>query len=244
MVDWHNRFVQQARWTADIRAYLIHKINLQPAQRVLEVGCGSGAVLATLPSSSRRFGLDLNLEFLAIARREASGAVLTSGNAYHLPFPPASMDHCLCHFFLLWVNVQQALAEMLRITRRGGAIMALAEPDYGGRIDYPEELAHLGRLQARALAATGADPQTGRKLKGWLHQAGLARVECGVLGGQWYASPSPQELDLEWAVIRADLAGQTEPAEIDRWEHNDRRAWQSGSRILYVPTFYAIGFVP
>ena len=29
--------------------------------------------------------------------------------------------------------------------------MALAEPDYGGRIDYPEQLGHIGRWQAQAL---------------------------------------------------------------------------------------------
>lgn len=243
MIDWHNRFVQQARWTAEIRAYLIQRINLQPAQRILEVGCGSGAVLATLPTHSRQYGLDVDFDFLAIARREAPNAALTCGNAYYLPFANASFDHCICHFFLMWVRAEDSLAEMIRVTRPGGTIIALAEPDYGGRIDFPEELAQLGRLQADALAANHADPNAGRKLRHWFNRAGLTRVECGVLGGQWRAAPSPQDLDMEWSIIRADLAEQIEPAELIRWEHIDRQAWKAGSRILYVPTFYALGFV-
>ncbi|MEW6650979.1 MAG: methyltransferase domain-containing protein [Chloroflexota bacterium] len=244
MFDWHKRFIQQAGWTAQIRAHLFAKIKFKPAQRILEVGCGSGAVLATLPSACQRYGLDINLDFLSIAHREAPGAALTGGNAYHLPFMPASMDHCVCHFFLLWVQPERALAEMLRVTRSGGAVIALAEPDYLARIDYPQELAHLGRMQAEALLKNGADPSAGRKLRHWFNLAGLINVESGVLGGQWINQPSAADQESEWAVIRTDLEGKVAPAELSRLQEMDRRAWKLGSRILYVPTFYALGFVP
>jgi cyclopropane fatty-acyl-phospholipid synthase-like methyltransferase len=49
-VDWHARYLQQARWTRPLREYLYGKAGVDSARRVLEVGCGTGALLA----SSRR----------------------------------------------------------------------------------------------------------------------------------------------------------------------------------------------
>ena len=64
-------------------------------------------------------------------------------------------------------------------------MLACAEPDYGGRIDYPDELSEIGRLQMMSLARQGANPQVGRKLKAILREAGIREVEVGILGGQW-----------------------------------------------------------
>jgi ubiquinone/menaquinone biosynthesis C-methylase UbiE len=45
-MNWHNRFLQQAGWTRDLRTYLFAQAGIERARRVLEVGCGTGAVLA------------------------------------------------------------------------------------------------------------------------------------------------------------------------------------------------------
>ena len=78
---------------------------------------------------------------------------------------------------------------MRRVVQPGGWVAALAEPDYGGRIDYPDALAALGWKQAAAVHAQGADIYAGRKLAGWLGQAGLKDIQVGLLGGQWGAPP-------------------------------------------------------
>ena len=44
-MDWHARYVQQARWTNQLRHYLYRKAGLRDGQQILEVGCGTGAVL-------------------------------------------------------------------------------------------------------------------------------------------------------------------------------------------------------
>ena len=89
-------------------------------------------------------------------------------------------------------------------------MLALAEPDYGGRVDYPDTLARLGGLQTEAIRKQGADPETGRKL-GWMFaQAGLSEIEVGVLGGQWRAELSENEWELEWQVLRQRPGGYTE----------------------------------
>lgn len=240
---WHDRYVQQAGWTAQTRHYLFEKAGLTDSSRVLEPGCGTGAVLSDCPAGFLA-GIDRDLTALNIARRAAPRAHLACANALSLPFPLGGFDACISHFFLLWVDAERALDEMMRVTRPGGWIIALAEPDYGGRIDRPIELAELGRLQGEALEKQGADPLMGRKLGGLFARAGLQDILSGVIGGEW----SPRELadgwEQEWAALESDLAGQIPPEKLDELRRIDAAAWAHGERILFVPTFYALGRVP
>jgi len=57
-MEWHKRFVQQAGWTGELRRYLFKRTGLQFARRVLEVGCGTGAILAGLETGAAVHGLD------------------------------------------------------------------------------------------------------------------------------------------------------------------------------------------
>lgn len=122
--------------------------------------------------------------------------------------------------------------------------MALAEPDYGGRIDHPSELDQIGRLQTESLNAQGAEPEMGRRLAGLFSDLGLENVETGVLGGQWSGSPHLEELASEWAVIRSDLSRTLSEEQLDGLQEMDAHAWGSGTRVLFVPTFYAWGRAP
>ena len=240
----HARFVQQARWTQDLRRYIFQRTGMEGAARILEVGCGTGAILAelTMATHGSLFGLDISHDYLIMARRNIPGIPLTAGDAHVLPYPTATFDIVLCHFLLLWVaDPLQVVGEIARITRPGGAVLALAEPDYGGRIDHPPELAKLGEWQREALLNQGADPLLGRKLGAIFHQAGLQSIETGILGGQWADTPQPEDLDMEWQVLEADLAGLKDSHEIGRLREIDRTAWQRGERVLFVPTFYAWG---
>ena len=241
---WHNRFRQQARWTEDLREYLFKRAALTPGDRVLEVGCGTGAVLAKLPSEPAltRFGLDINAAYLKLANRYAPGTPLCQADAHGLPYLSGTFAMTLCHFLLLWLDdPEAALAEMVRVTAPGGAVLILAEPDYGGRIDFPEALAPLGAKQAEALQGQGADPFIGRRLAALLNKAGLDAVESGVLGGRWTTPPSQSDLTLEWEIMRCDLGSRVTAAELAEYQAADKKAWARGERILYVPTFYAWG---
>lgn len=220
---------------------------MERARRVLEVGCGTGAILLDAEQAVPLglYGLDINLPGLRQAQKHAPLAQLITANALRLPYASASFDITFCHFLLLWVkDPQTALAEMRRVTRPGGYVVALAEPDYGGRIDYPDALAPLGRLQARALANQGADPLLGRKLSGLLNNAGLESVQVGLIGGFWNRPPTPESLDLEWDVLTSDLDGTIPANLLPALREIDHKAWEQGSRILYVPTFYGWGQVP
>ena len=243
----YQRYNQQAGWTQAARQYVYQQTGLQSARAVLEVGCGEGVITADLSAAGipAVFGLDRDLNSLLFARQaHALSLYLSCAHANHLPFRRAYFDGVVCHFLLLWLNDPLcALEEMRRVTRPGGWVAVLAEPDYGARIDYPPELAGLGAWQAQALAQQGADPQMGRKLAGLLNRAGLKQVQVGVMGGQWQSRAVGADWEREWTVLENDLGDRMELADLQALKKRDADAWQRGERILYVPTFYGWGQV-
>ncbi len=246
-MDWHQRFQQQAVWTESVRKYLAGRANLQKASRILETGCGTGAITRSLHSlmPAGIYGLDFNRSHLETARQHDPSTRFCAADARHMPFPSGVFDAVVCHFFLMWVpDPAGAMREMVRVARPGGTVIAFAEPDYGGRIDYPPPLDTLGTRQAEALRSQGADPRMGRKLSGLFHAASLQQVETGLLGGEWRGAPSPEQRESEWAVLADDLAGQILPQELRELREIEDRALQSGERVLFVPTFFALGRKP
>lgn len=244
--EWHRRFLQQARWTRDLRRYFYDRIGLDHAVRILDVGCGTGALLAELTAKTRAkvHGLDLNPSYIQLSRLNATSSFLSTGNALRLPYKPQVFDAALCHFVLLWVrDPLQVLLEMARVTRPGGVVLALAEPDYGSRIDFPPGLSQVGEWQRQSLERQGADPDRGRQLAGLFTAAGLFEAEWGVLGGQWSRQSLVDEFESEWLVLESDLAGSVADEQIDRQRRKDWEARQRGERVLFVPTFFAMGRV-
>ena len=243
-MDWHARYLQQAAWTRDLRAYLFKKAGLDSARRVLEVGCGTGAILRDLTTPAPLHGLDLNPSALTQALVNAPAALLTCGNGLDLPYPSRSFDIVYCHYYLLWVSDPlQAVSEMKRVTKPGGHILALAEPDYFARVDKPAALRPLGEWQRDALQRQGADPGFGARLAETFFSAGIQLRETGTIQGG-VDEPSVREREMEWAVIQADLGESVSREEIQKIKLLDDEAWSMGERVLYVPTYFAWGVVP
>lgn len=242
-MNWHDRYAQQARWTRDLRAYLFDKAGLANARRVLEVGCGTGAILSSMTTSASIHGLDLSRAALAEARIHAPGVFLANADALSLPYADFTFDITFCHFLLLWVrDPLTAVREMARVTRPGGHVLALAEPDYSARVDKPESLALLGRWQADALRAQGADASFGARLADTFARAGIEIVETGSLQKS-RSEALPGEREKEWAVIEADLAASVSGEDIHKMKLIDEEAWARGERVLYVPTYFVWGRV-
>jgi len=241
-MDWHTRYTQQANWTRDLRAYLFERADLKTARRILEVGCGTGAILRELSTSAALHALDLEPVALAQCGINAPAASRLRADALCLPYPAAAFDIVFCHFLLLWVrDPLQAVREMKRVTRPGGHILALAEPDYTARVDKPSVLAPLGRWQAESLRRQGADPGFGARLAETFFQAGIPLVETGSIQSREKEALSPRERELEWAVLEADLAGLIPQADIQKMKTLDEQAWARGERVLNVPTYFAWG---
>ena len=246
LATWHARFRQQAGWTRELRQTLLRRSGMAQARSVLEVGAATGALTGelSLDWQARVFGLDLEWTRLAYARLRDPRTCFTQADAHSLPYRSGSFDLSVCHFLLLWVrDPAGAVTEMRRVTRPGGFVLALAEPDYGSRIDFPNSLAEIGRAQRTALIEQGANPDVGRELGRLFVLAGLDEVEVGVLGAQWAGPPSRTEFEMEWSVLEDDLQASLAPEVRERLRMLDWTARERGERVLYVPTFYAIGRV-
>jgi ubiquinone/menaquinone biosynthesis C-methylase UbiE len=244
--NWHARFTQQAAWTAALRRHLYQVADLSRANRILEIGCGTGVILSELPgfTNSEIHGLDLDHSRLVEARNNASNCGYTQGNALTLPYPAQVFDITFCHFLLLWVkNPLQALIEMHRVTRPGGAVMLMAEPDYSHRIDLPSELKILGDLQTKSLQTQGADPFIGEKLPSLLKQAGIKLVETGILEKEQPGTWDANAWELEWEVLKSDLEGIMPSSEFETLRCIDLASRLSEQRTIYVPTHFAWGWV-
>ncbi len=243
-MNWHERFRQQAGWTRDLRSYLFTRADLAHAKNVLEVGCGTGAVLQEMNSPAHLHGLDIDPTRLAEARMHARSASLVCGDALSLPYADGIFDIVFCHFLLLWVpDPVRTLQEMQRVTRLDGAVLALAEPDYTSRGDEPSVLQPLGKWQAQGLRRMGADPSLGNRLAFLFQEAGLRVVESGQMQPAASINPTRLDRELEWAVLETDLEGILSIMELARYKKLDEAAWAAGTRRLHVPTYFAFGVV-
>jgi len=255
-MDWHRRYLQQAVWTHDLRAYLLERAGLPAARRLLEVGCGTGAVMSDLwPSEenplmptkhSRGFacGVDTDPGAAVQCRVNAPFASVARADGLALPFADQVFDIVYCHFFLLWVrDPLAALLEMKRVAVKEGQILAFAEPDYAHRIDEPPELAFAGVLQTRSLQLQGVDVAIGSHIAELFSRAGIHVIESGQIKSQPLAPPHGQDGLEEWPMLRFDLDRLISSEELDRIQQLDAKARRLGVRRIHVPTYFAWGQV-
>ena len=230
---------RQLYWLRESWSWIMGQRVLRAPERstALDVGCGPGLVMELFSPLMDIVGVDIDPAMVRRARGRGLRAVV--GDALQLPFADRSIDVVYCSFTLMWVgDAEKAVEEMARVARR--CVVCLAEPDYGGRICHPPEVALMDRPLVDSLRAQGADPFAGRRLGRCMEVAGL-KVECGVHSGVWSPSGFQRESEEEWASLANDVAGLVD----DRTLSETRAAWDrasaDGSLFLFNPVFYAIG---
>jgi 2-polyprenyl-3-methyl-5-hydroxy-6-metoxy-1,4-benzoquinol methylase len=93
--------------------------------RVLNVGCGTGGFnVAAADAGARVVGVDADAEAIAIcALRRGAGVGFARAAGEALPFPDGAFDLVHCFSVIEHVaSVTATVREMVRVTRRGGAI--------------------------------------------------------------------------------------------------------------------------
>lgn len=109
---------------------LIERANIQPGQRVLDLGCGTGTLTIMLKQSTldaQIIGVDGDEEVLAIAKNKAEQSHVDItwdyGLAYDLPYPDHSFDvvvSSLVIHHLVSADKVRAFREVSRVLRPGG----------------------------------------------------------------------------------------------------------------------------
>ena len=161
--------------------------------RLLEIGCGVGAVLGVLGQEFpevRLFGVDIEQKQLEFARghlqRVGVDATLVEADALALPFGEQSFDHVWMMWFLEHIgDPPAALREARRVLVPGGRITAI-EVDYSTCRAEPSTPAieALFRAMVHGMAASGWS-DAGTRLPGWLAEAGFGEIDEGERDYWW-----------------------------------------------------------
>jgi SAM-dependent methyltransferase len=94
-------------------------------KEIVDVGCGTGAILKQLGNPEKNVGIDLAPEAISFCRQRGLNNV-QQGDIHALPFPDASFDAVICSSVLYhqWVSdLEGAMREMHRVLRAGGALL-------------------------------------------------------------------------------------------------------------------------
>jgi SAM-dependent methyltransferase len=131
--DAYDRFM--GRYSRQLSPQLADLAGVRSGQRVLDVGCGPGALTAELVArlgASAVAAVDPSESFVAAARERHPGVEVLRASAEHLPFPSSTFDAAIAQLVVHFMPDPVAgLTEMARVTRRDGVIAACVW-DYGG----------------------------------------------------------------------------------------------------------------
>ncbi len=227
--------LSMGRWSRRLARSFVSFAELAGVRRVLDLGCGTGALTAALPAASEAVGVDIGEAFLRAARRAIPAAEFLRADAARLPFAEAEFDAALTLLVLNFLpDPDAAITEMRRVTRRGGRIAACVWDFRGGLV--------FMRILADTAAALFASGEAFRKrqyasplaeaggLAAAFRRHGLVEIEetCltirmeftrfddlwtpwlagqGVIGAYVAGLPSAERAVLGDAMRRAYLAG-------------------------------------
>src|SRR5687768_9158867 len=132
--DAYDQFM--GRYSRLLSPQLADLAGVQHGQRVLDVGCGPGALTAELVA---RLGpaavsaVDPSEPFVAAARARHPGVDVSQASAEDLPFPDGGFDAALAQLVVHFMTDPVAgLTEMARVTRRDGVVVACVWDHAGG----------------------------------------------------------------------------------------------------------------
>lgn len=164
--DSYARFM--GRFSEPLAVQFAHLAGVHAGQRVLDVGCGPGALTAQLVhrlGSGGVTAIDPSAPFVAAVRDRFPQISVNRGVAERLPFADRTFDAALAQLVVHFMtDPVRGLAEMARVTRPGGMVAACVWDHAGAG----------GPLAAFWQAVHDVDP-------GASDEAGLAGVREGDL---------------------------------------------------------------
>jgi SAM-dependent methyltransferase len=132
--DAYDRYM--GKYSLPLSPQLADFAGVRSGQRVLDVGCGPGALTSELVArlgASAVSAVDPSESFVAAARARNPGVEVLRASAEELPFPPLAFDAALAQLVVHFMaDPKVGLAEMARVTRRNGVVAACVWDHAGG----------------------------------------------------------------------------------------------------------------
>jgi ubiquinone/menaquinone biosynthesis C-methylase UbiE len=168
---------------AQLRQQTVALARIQPSERVLEVGCGTGdvalAASAYVGPSGAVAGIDPAPEMIAVARAKAARAAravdFQVGVIEALAFPDGTFDVVLSSLMMHHLPddlKRQGLAEIARVLKPGGRVLI---------VDIKRPTGRLGRAMLTLMLHGGLERGI-QDLPPMLRTAGFTHIEVGNTG--------------------------------------------------------------
>jgi ubiquinone/menaquinone biosynthesis C-methylase UbiE len=179
----YDRFM--GRYSAQLAPLFADFAAIVAPQRVVDVGCGPGALTAEL---ARRVGVanvsaaDPSQSFVEACRARVPGADVQSASAEHLPWGAGAFDAALAQLVLSFLaDADQAACEMRRVVRPGGIVAACMWLDGAAH-----EMTHVfwesaATIEPALSARKRAPYHTQAEIASLWQRAGLRDIEDSVL---------------------------------------------------------------
>jgi ubiquinone/menaquinone biosynthesis C-methylase UbiE len=225
-----DRLIQQAEyWRNDL---ILRDIKYQSGDKLLEIGCGAGAVLGILGTTFPRLqiaGIDLEAKQINYATQHLKNLGLSNvdlkvGDASQLPWDDNTFDCIYTIWFLEHLsNPLPVIKEAYRVLKPGGTI-TITETDYRTIVFTPhaKDYQYLQDGLCELLLQSGGNPYIGQSLGNLLLEAGFITVENKALPFHYYSSKEPEKLQQLIAYIDSWLAP-TVPLIVDKLGKNETR---------------------
>ncbi len=181
--DSYRRFM--GRFSEPLAVQFAQLAGLRAGQRALDVGCGPGALTAQLVQglgTGAVSAIDPSASFVAAVRGRFPQIGVQRGVAERLPFADGTFDAALAQLVVHFMADPVAgLAEMARVTRRGGLVAACVWDNAGGTGPLAVFWRAVRDLDPGARDGIGLAGARAGHLAELCAAAGLQRVESGSL---------------------------------------------------------------
>lgn len=150
---------KMVRQHAPETAWTISLLEIEPAERVLEIGFGAGRAIELIAAQAPQCtiaGIDLSPAMLRVSSRRNAEAIkagrvtLHQGDVERMPFQDSQFEKILSiHALYFWPDPQRAVAEIARVLAPGGRLALTFSP---GKVDeQPNE--HIQKTVEQIIAS-------------------------------------------------------------------------------------------